>query len=202
MDDSNPLLINAAVEGVVDEAALRRVFRQFPASLHRLFVMGGKSKLIQRLPSYNHAAVWHPWIVLIDLDQDADCAPTAKGLWLPTPEPNLCFRIAVRAVEAWLLADSVAISNFLHVPVSRIPTQPETLTDPKRTLVDLAQRSRRSSIVADMTPRQGSGRGVGPAYTSRLIEFASFHWRPDEARKNSDSLNLLFHCVERLSVQS
>lgn len=190
--------MNAAVEGMVDEAVLRRIFVDTSASLNRVFIAEGKPRLLHRLASYNHAANWQPWIVLIDLDQDASCAPIARQNWLPAPAPNLCFRIAVRAVESWLLADTVALAEYLHVPRSQIPRQPDILNDPKLTMVNLAQQSKRSAIVRDMIPRPGSGRSIGPAYSSRMIEFAYRHWRPRIAKDNSDSLQKLFHCIETL----
>jgi hypothetical protein len=61
--------------------------------------------------------------------------------------------------------------------------------------VDLAARSRRRAIREDMVPRSGSGRSVGQAYASRLIEFVDGYWRPEMAANNSDSLR---RCCERL----
>lgn len=191
----SPSPVNAAVEGIVDEAILKRIFLDAGVTLNRVYSAGGKANLLQRLPSYNHAARWQPWVVLIDLDQDAPCAPAARERWLPEVEPALCFRIAVRAVESWLLADPTSLANFLRVSIAQIPPQPEAEPDPKVAMVNLARRSRRSAIVQDMTPRPGSGRSVGPAYSSRLIEFASQHWRPAVARENSDSLQRLFRCL-------
>ena len=46
-----------------------------------------------------------------------------------------------------------------------------------------------------MVPRPGSGRLVGPAYASRLIEYAEAHWRPEVAGQCTDSLR---RCRERL----
>ena len=190
---SPPPPVNAAVEGIVDEAILNRIFLGAGVALNRVYIAEGKANLLQRLSSYNHAARWQPWVVLID--QDAPCAPAARERWLPEVEPALCFRIAVRAVESWLLADPSTLAEFLRVPITQIPPQPEAVSDPKAAMVNLARRSRRSAIVQDMTPRPGSGRSVGPAYSSRLIEFASQHWRPAVARENSDSLERLFRCL-------
>jgi hypothetical protein len=193
-------LVSAAVEGIVDEAILKRISLDAGLALNRVYIAEGKANLLKRLPSYNHAARWQPWIVLIDLDQDASCAPRARADWLPEVEPALCFRIAVRAVESWLFADPSALAEFLRVPIAQIPPQPETVPDPKVAMVNLARRSRRSAIVQDMIPRPGSGRSVGPAYASRLIEFASQRWRPAVARERSDSLERLFHCLARVTA--
>jgi len=108
------------------------------------------------------------------------------------------FRVAVRAVESWLLADAERLATFLGVPATSIPPDPDAESDPKRTLIGLAQRSRRSAIREDIVPRRGSGSRVGPGYAGRLIEFvltAEDRWRPSAAVQRSDSLR---RCVEAL----
>jgi hypothetical protein len=113
----------------------------------------------------------------------------------------MCFRIAVREVEAWLLADQERLSTFLKVATARVPSEPEAEHDPKRAMVDIARKSRKREIREDMVPRPGSGRTVGPAYASRLIEFVSHPttgWRPDIAAKRSDSLRRCLACMRKL----
>lgn len=195
---ASPVIFSAAVEGPVDEAVLRRVVEPLGASLGGVFGRNGKSGLLKQLPNYNQAAHHSPWIVLVDLDQDAGCAPPARAQWLATPAPNMCFRIAVREVESWLLADRESLASFLSVTQSRIPIQPETLDNPKETLVNLARRSRRRDIQIDMVPRPGSGRSIGPAYTSRVIEYVLHDWRPEIAINHADSLLRLHNRVTEL----
>lgn len=190
--------ISAAVEGPTDEAVVKRIIAHVGAHLGTVYGQQGKAHLKQRIRTFNQAARHSPWLILVDLDHDADCAPPLRQAWLPQMSPHLCFRVAVRAVEAWLLADAEALAEFLGVALSRVPGNPEGLDDPKRALVDLARRSRRRAIVAAMVPREGSGRPVGPAYTSRMIEFASKHWRPEVAANNADSLARAIRCLRRL----
>ncbi len=159
----------------------------------------GKANLKDKIAGYNNAAKHAPWVVLVDLDQDADCAPPLRVGWVPTPGPQLCFRVAVRAVEAWLMADAEAVAAFLSVAHRKIPANPEGLVAPKEALVNLARASRRKQIRDDMVPREGSGRSIGPAYVSRLIEFASSHWRPAEAADRSDSLRRAIACLNNLA---
>jgi len=145
------------------------------------------------------------WAVLIDLDNDAACAPTLQEKWLASPAPRMCFRIAVRAVETWLLADRQRFAQFLSIPASRIPPDLEAVDDPKLLLVNLARHSRKRAMREDMVPRQRSGRKVGPAYASRLMEFvedATTGWRPDVAAAESDSLKRCLHCLYRLVSSS
>jgi hypothetical protein len=107
----------------------------------------------------------------------------------------------VRAVEAWLLADRERLAHFLGIQLSHVPTNPEAVDDPKRTVIELAERSRRRGIREDMVPRPGSGRTQGPAYTSRMIEFAMDEragWRPDVAGSSSASLCRCLRSIHQL----
>lgn len=191
-----PCFISAAVEGDVDEAALRRVSETLGATIHAVYGKKGKSHLRQKVESYNRAANFSPWIFLIDLDDEAQCAAELVRAWLPRPAPQMCFRVAVREIESWLLADGEMLARFLRVPRSRIPNTPELLNSPKRTIVEIAQHSSSRAIREEITPRLNSGRIVGPAYSSRIIQFIQDTWRPLVAQENSDSLR---RCISRVS---
>jgi hypothetical protein len=136
--------------------------------------------------------------VLVDLNCDADCAPILRGEWLPRVARLMCFRVAVREIEAWLLADRERFARFLGVPVARIPFEPETVADPKRFVVDLARRSNKREIREDLVPRPGSGRVVGPGYTSQLSDFVQRVWRPEAAAETADSLRRALDCLRRV----
>jgi len=69
-------------------------------------------------------------------------------------------------------------------------------------MVDLARRSRRRTIREDMVPREGSGREVGPAYSSRMIEFVRNAWSPEAAMEASDSLCRCVECLIELIERS
>jgi hypothetical protein len=192
------LIISGAVEGLTDEAVLKRLVEHVGAELGTLHGRRGKSYLTKKLQGFNSAARFAPWIVLMDLDDPSDCAPNLRKVLLPSPAKFMQFRIAVHEVEAWLLADKERFSSFFKVSKATIPDNPESLKDPKRALVDIIARSRSKSIRTDMIPRLGSGRPIGPAYASRLMQFASDRlqgWRPEVAATFSDSLR---RCVQRL----
>jgi hypothetical protein len=193
------VVISAAVEGLIDETVVKFLISEAGATAGRVYGKRGKPYLRTSLAGYNNAARFEPWIVLVDLDQDADCASQFCNIWLAAPAPKLCFRVAVRAVEAWLLADRESIAKFLSVSQTRIPLTPDTESNPKQIMVEIAAMSKRRSIREDMVPRLGSGRSVGPAYTSRLIEFVqSSLWRPAIAAQRSDSLLRCRRCLQRL----
>ena len=193
--------IDAAVEGMTDEAVVRRIIDHAGGQVEEdVHGKKGKDYLRKKIMGYNNAARHRPWIVLVDLDTDEDCAPPLRQAWLPEPAPLLCFRVAVRAVEAWLMADVETIARYLSVPPSRVPGDPEGLDDPKEVMVNLARRSRRKSVREDMVPGERNGRRVGPAYPRRLIEYATTEWRPGVAAGNADSLRRAIDCLRRLVV--
>jgi hypothetical protein len=125
---------------------------------------------------------------LRDLDRDADCAGEflkQKGL---APSEWMSFRLAVREVESWLLADASGLSNYLHVPLGRFPSNPDAEADPTVTLVNLARHSVRSWIRKAFVPPSGGHAQVGPLYEASIIAFASSHWSLNRACRRSDSL--------------
>ena len=203
MPGSGPVLVSGAVEGLLDEAVLKRLISHVGALAGPIYGKTGKAQLLRRLQGYNQAAQFGPWVILLDLDHDADCAPPYRAARLPQPAPKMCFRIAVREVEAWLFADRERLARFLAVPQRTIPAHPEMVESPKDTMAQLAQRSRRRDVREDVAPRPGSGRRVGPAYSSRLIQFvddATQGWRPDIAAQASGSLARCLRCLRRLTA--
>jgi hypothetical protein len=190
--------VSAAVEGLVDEAVARRLIEDAGGIPGPVYGKNGKPGLRKNIRAYNQAARWHPWLVLVDLDHEHECAPPLCERWVAAPAPHLCFRVAVRAVEAWLLADYETLARFLRVSGANLPREPEILPDPKRALIDIARRSRTRAIREDMAPRSGSGRAVGPAYTSRMIEYIQTEWRPVAAAQRSESLQRAIARLVRL----
>ena len=192
--------VSGAVEGTLDEVVLRKLAEDVGLSVGRVFGRNGKSHLKAIIDGYNRAARFSPWIVLVDLDNDFECAPSLRTEWLSAPAEHMCFRVAVREIESWLLADRGGIAAFLGVPRSRIPRTVDDLDDPKETLINLARGSRRRAIREDMVPRPGSGASVGPAYTSRMSEFVGKQgrgqWQPSSAVEVSPSLS---RCIRALA---
>ena len=151
--ESTPI-ISGAVEGTVDEAVIRRLIHDAGATPGPIYGRMGKGPLLKRLAGYNAAARFQPWIVLLDMDSDYSCAPPARREWLPDPAEHMCFRIAVREVETWLLADVERMARFLAVSRAIVPSRPDEDADPKARIVWLAGRSRSRPIRVDMVPGQ------------------------------------------------
>jgi hypothetical protein len=190
--------IEAAVEGEVDAAVVERLADHLRKSVSAIYGKNGKSLIKKRISNYNDAARFRPWLVLVDLDNEYFCAPDLVAHWLPSRASFMRFRVAVREIEAWLMADRERFASFLSVKSSLIPTNPESLPFPKQIVVNLARNSRRRVIREDMVPRPGSGRNIGPAYVSRLIEYIRDQkagWRPDVAALQASSLK---KCIRAL----
>ena len=192
-----------AVEGLTDEPLAEKLLRAsglLPAP--RALVAHGKPNLDKRLPDLNRSAENLPWLVVRDLDRDDRhlCVPSLRRRLLGHPaNEGRCFRLAVRSVEAWLIADYLAFADYFAVS-RRLPDQVDQLVDPKQSLTDLCRRSRRRSIREGVPPRPGSGRRVGPEYMSTVRDFAHGHWDPNRARARSPSLDRALRCLVRLTT--
>ncbi|MFZ5807235.1 MAG: hypothetical protein ACOY3I_08530 [Verrucomicrobiota bacterium] len=149
----------------------------------------------KKIEGFNQAAKGTPFLVLTDLDQN-QCAPSLMQDWLSSPRhPNLIFRVAIREVEAWVMAHRSAFAHFLGLPCSRIPNAPDTIPDAKRCLIELAKTSKKTSIRKDIVPQLSSK--TGPNYNGQLSAFIYQSWSSKEARKNSPSLDKAILALEK-----
>jgi hypothetical protein len=96
-------IVSAAVEGDLDEVVLRKIADHIGFSVGSVYGRNGKPNLLRTLTGYNNAARFSPWVVIVDLDRDFECAPEGLAAWLPQPAERMFCRVAVRAIEAWIL---------------------------------------------------------------------------------------------------
>lgn len=188
--------VTAAVEGVLDEAVIRRLVVDVGANLTAVHVKHGNQPLRSKVEGCNLAARHSPWLVLTDLDQGYGCPASLVSDWLPARADRMQLRVAVQSVEAWLLADRLRFAAFLGVPRESVPGDVERVPNPKAAVIDLARQSRRSDIRAAMVPLPGGGRTIGPGYVGWLFEFVHAHWVPAEAAQSAESLH---RCRSRLA---
>jgi len=179
---------NIAVEDLLSEIVVRRI-----AAISGLYCIGtcykrgGYGYLKNTINGFNNAAKGTPFIVLCDLEDE--CAPSLIANWLRNPKhPNLIFRVAVREVEAWLLADAEGISSYLGVSQSIVPGNADNIEDPKLTIIELAKRSKNRQLRLGIVPVTGSSAHVGPDYNGLLSIFVKTTWNIDRACNNSNSL--------------
>lgn len=189
------------------EVLLRLIDSPAVRSSDRCFSVGTKRPgrgygfLKKNIIGFNQASKGMPYLILTDLD-DRECAPLLINEWLPqTRNPNLIFRIAVREVESWLLADDAGFARFLGIAKHKLPRNPDDLPDPKATLINLARTSRKRDIKADIVPKPGSTAKQGPAYNDCLISFVKDTWNPEKARRHSQSLEKALRALETFEPQ-
>lgn len=189
-----------AGEGILDISVGEKIVQSFGYEVWTSFSKGGAGKLDANLAGYANASRFSPWLVLRDMDA-ADCAVHLADNLLPNRHdyPDLFFRVVVRAVEAWLLADRSAISQYLGVPQAIIPADPEALLNPKTLLIQIASQSRHRSLREGIVPRAGSGAKVGPEYNALLQRFVNDHWSVQRARERAQSLDRLIRRLQEWS---
>lgn len=183
-----PPFITAAVEGYPDEAVVRRLCDVTGLVVGGIHIKRGKGNLDKNLSGYNNAARFSPWLVLRDLDHDAECAPKLCEKLLPSPASQMYFRIVVKEVEAWIMGDIVNCAQYFRIHKSKFPSNPESLEDPKTELISIVSRFGSQEMKDEMAPFPGGTAKEGPAYASRIADFAQSLWSPLAASKVCDSL--------------
>ncbi len=130
---------------------------------------------------------------LIVTDLDTGNTPQDLGKdWFDIPclsalPPSFIFRVAVREVESWLIADRVNFASFLNISEKNFPLTPDQLPDPKEFLFTIIRRKCRKKIHKDMLP--SSGQHIGIEYNPQLTDFIDNHWNIDHAAAHSPSLS-------------
>ncbi len=182
--------INLAIEDDLSEVVLRTIIERSHRDYHIGTAYGrtGFGYLRKTVAGWNAAARGVPFILLVDLDE-YQCPPDLISDWLRVPvHANLIFRVAVREVESWLLADPTNLARYLSVSTALVPLGCDQIPDPKAALVALARRSRSKDIRGRIVPRAGSTAKQGPDYNGCLTEFVRTKWDINAACTNSISL--------------
>lgn len=125
-------------------------------------------------------------IILTDLDR-ANCVVEFRNQWLGRDCPdNLLLRVAVREVESWVLADHTAMRELVGM-TGTLPANPDELSDPKQTLLQLAKGAPRP-VRGDLLKIVGGNISPGLGYNARLTEWVASVWNPQRAAERSPSL--------------
>lgn len=183
-----------AAEDVPGLAVGRKLVAEQPAlSVYWEENARGYGRLKIKTPKYDQmGAKGLPVLLLTDLDS-APCPSGKVADWLGrAPSRGFLFRICVREVEAWLLADREALAEFLKVKVTTLPLSPESLDDPKAKLIKLAQKSPRR-IRLGLAP-------IGPDYNELLSGFIAENWSIDRAAERAPSLTRARQRVAELAA--
>ncbi|MDA1275905.1 MAG: DUF4276 family protein [Verrucomicrobia bacterium] len=172
-----------------------------PLAVHREENGHGYGRLFRKAKNFQEmASLGYPVLMLTDLDA-AKCAPALHRAWLgDAPRPEFLFRIAVREIEAWLLADRDGIAKFLQITVTKIPERPEQLADPKKILLDLAAHAPRR-LRTGFLPAPRSSAIVGPEYNGLISRFVSNDWDLHAAASIAPSLGRAIAATRLLAAR-
>lgn len=162
----------------------------------------GFGYLKSKFPNFCNLAKNMPVVLITDLDH-CPCAPSLIEKWkkeeaLPY---NLIFRVAIREIESWILADRDGFSDFLKISKSLIPIAPDQLSNPKATLLSLAQKAPRN-LKDGLVAKKGTLAIQGVEYNLILSHFVNQLWNPLKAADNSDSLNRAVKRIKEFAERS
>lgn len=163
----------------------------------------GKNYLRTKIAPLLRTSINLPVLLIADLDND-ECPPALIREWVGrmTLTDNFMFRVSVREIESWLLADAESFSNYSGVPFHRIPARPELLVDPKAELLNIVRRHGGVDVKADLLPKRGSGASKGIGYNNSLIRYVNDYWSAPQASVRSESLMRAMNAIERTLVIS
>ncbi|WP_333438429.1 hypothetical protein [Microcoleus sp. D2_18a_D3] len=168
---------------------------QRPFSVGQCLNQRGYGKIKKIISGLNYAAKGMPYLVLTDLD-NAECPLVIISEWLTQPKhPNLLFRIAVKEVEAWLLAHREGFAQFLGISVDLIPGDADRIPDPKQLLINLAKKSKKRNLREAIVPDRNSTAKIGKDYNGQLIHFVNQSWQVASAQTNSPSLKRAMNAI-------
>ena len=177
-----------ATEDALSEAVGLRLLREHSILVRTppmLVRKGGAGYLRARMNSWKQMAARQTVLLLTDLDA-VSCPLQLRTDWLGTNQPcpaNLLFRIAVREVEAWLLADHQAMTQLMGKKV-KLPDAPDALPDPKQFLLKQAKNAPRA-VREDLLAAQGAIARQGLGYNTRLTAWVEKEWSPQRAAEHS-----------------
>ena len=160
---------------------------------------GGKSKILRRILQYNKSAKHLHFFIIIDLDREQCLAHFIKNCFKNQPlKKGMIFRVAVREIESWILADINGFYNYFTIPKQKLSSNPDKLNKPKQHLVNIIdQYCKKRTYKENIIPYKNSNAIVGPGYNSEMIKFIHNSWNVERARKNSESLN---RCIMALKA--
>lgn len=195
-----PLAI--ATEDPLSEAVVLKILKSLGVDYGtpQLLGMGGSGNLKSRMKSWVQMASFSTVILLTDLDEVV-CPVKLVSDWLGNYEKpdNLIFRVAVKEVEAWLLADSSAAKALLGSKL-KLPNCVDELIDPKQHLLQAAKFSKKS-IREELIRYDGSNVYQGLGYNNLLSGWVAEEWCPVKASELSPSLGRAINEIKRAATR-
>lgn len=184
------MLIDALVEGPLDETVARRLVMHVGHTFGTCYGKKGVGYIREKITGFVvRARHGPPLLTLVDfMDTGLACPPAIAVNWLPQRSSQHLVRAVVREVESWLLADRAGMAGFLGISKELVPGDPETILDPKQTLINLARRCRNRSRREAIVPRPDASASTGPGYLAEMQTFVANHWDIAAASQVAPSL--------------
>ncbi len=153
---------------------------------------GGFGYLKSKLPNLCGLSKTQPVIIFTDLDS-CECPKILIDSWFKNIErpQGFLFRVVVREIESWVLADHKAFSEYFGISQAKLPPDPDSLLDPKAALLKLVSGSRRE-IKDAMIAKKGALAIQGVGYNTILGDFIRTSWSSLRAQERSRSLKKAF----------
>jgi hypothetical protein len=192
------ITINLVFEDEISEFTMIKILDSFGDKYYCgiSYPGNGFGYIKSNINGFNQAAAATPFFILTDLD-NYSCPPELISDWLKhPPKPNFIFRIAIREIEAWLLADREGYSKFTGVSLANFPRNPELEINPKQTLINITRRSRKRSVREDIVPINENAQ-IGPNYNEQLMNYVASNWDIERAMNNSESLKRAYRYLEK-----
>lgn len=191
--------INLVFEDELSEAFMKKLADFFD---HKFLIIasysrGGYGYIKNNIKAFNNASKGSVYFILTDLD-NYSCPSELIDKWLglKNRRHNLLFRVAIKEVESWALADVIGFSEYFGVSERLVPRSPDSVNDPKKVLIDIVRKSKKKGFKQDILPVNENAK-VGPNYNSRMIDFVDNKWDINSARDNSESLNRTYYALDR-----
>lgn len=184
--------IYLATEDTLSEAVAKKLILDLDRSINiEVSIPGrGANGLRSKLATLLRTSRYYPVLMIADLDS-AECPPSLISNWMGgmSLTPNFLFRVSVREIESWVLADAISFSEYSGVPIHRITCNPDSLADPKAELMRLVDRHGERQVKRDLLPMRGSGASKGLGYNNSLSFYVANSWSSRRASLNSGSLD-------------
>lgn len=195
------MLLHLILEGHLEEPVAEKLLTHCGHEKGAVYGLQGCGYIQAKAAKFHHLATEYEGVLVLTdfMDARAPCPPHALREYIfkhidTMPKTFLC-RFAVAALESWLMADRQGFADFLRIPIAKVPLEPDTLEAPKRHLIALARKSRKTSVRNGIVPEQSHGGAVAPDYVATMRGFVRDHWNVTTAAEHSPSLA---RCVRRL----
>ena len=119
--------------------------------------------------------------------------PDGQPIELPE---QIIFRIAVREVEAWVIADLEAWAEYIGISTRYFTSRPDELEDPKKHIFEAIRRKGTHRLRKAMLPHGYAS--IGPEYNHIVCHFIARQWHPARAAERSPSLMRALVAMDRI----